>query len=210
VGASSAGAQGASSPPLDSLRVGDRTHERLAGFSWHSPDGTWGDVTNRRMYLTSLVANWVLSAEGGGAITYTMEFVPLAVIERTSPNSVNCWDEPGFHVCRRDVSARVAVGFGGSPIGVRAYWKRAGRLKIHTAAAVGALVFSSEVPTYNARCLNLTLAVGTGVEILTRGGRAISIGYKFHHLSNVGTAPVNPGLDANIVYVGLIDRRQRK
>jgi hypothetical protein len=193
---------------MDSLRVGDRTFERVAGFSWHSP-GAWGDVTNRRVYITGMRTGWVLSAEGSGAIAYTMELVPLAIVERTSPNSVVCWQEPGVDICRRDVSARVAIGVGGSPIGFRAYWKRAGRFRFHTTGAVGGMLFSSAVPTQDSRRLNITVSASAGFDIPTRGGREIALGYKFHHLSNAGTARVNPGLDANVIYVGLTSRRHR-
>ncbi len=29
-----------------------------------------------------------------------------------------------------------------------------------------------------------------------------AVGYKFHHLSNGGTGTFNPGLDANVFYLG--------
>jgi hypothetical protein len=48
---------------------------------------------------------------------------------------------------------------------------------------------------------------GAGVDVVLRNGRAATIGYRFHHISNAGSGPSNPGLDANIVYVGF--RRKR-
>ncbi|HEX5829765.1 MAG TPA: acyloxyacyl hydrolase [Gemmatimonadaceae bacterium] len=41
--------------------------------------------------------------------------------------------------------------------------------------------------------------VGRGPAI---GAHAVQIGYKFHHLSNLYTAPANPGVDAHVFHAG--------
>lgn len=193
------------------LAVGDFSVERTAGFSWFSPGGSLGDVTHRRVYLTGIRGNWLEAVAGRFAFAYTMELVPLAVVERTAPNSQTCYFRPtGVRVCRLDRSERVAVGAGGSPIGGRLYLNRAGRWRAHVGGAAGALVFSSDVPIYGSRQFNFTFDYGGAVELTTSKGRDIAIGYKFHHISNAGTGEFNPGLDANVIYVGVTKRRARQ
>ena len=39
--------------------------------------------------------------------------------------------------------------------------------------------------------------------IVRKAGRSIQVGYKLHHISNLYTAPPDPGVDANVFYVSL-------
>ena len=41
-------------------------------------------------------------------------------------------------------------------------------------------------------------------------GGDVALGWKFHHISNAWTAPYNPGLDGNVVYLGVQRRRGRR
>lgn len=207
-------AQNPDSGKLDTLARGDFTLERIAGFSWFSPVGRRGDVrnrqeyvTNRRVYVAGIRGNWFRGAAGPVAVATTMEFVPLAIVERTAPSGVTCRPTSTGEKCVRDASARVAVGIGGSPIGARVYLGRTSRVRALLAGSAGILAFSSDVPTENSRQLNFTFEYGSGVEVDVRNGHAILMGYKFQHISNAGTGVFNPGLDANVVYLGLVTRR---
>jgi hypothetical protein len=192
------------------LAVGDRSVEKTAGFSWYSPAASsLGDVSHRRVYLAGIRGNWIEELAGPFALAYSMEFVPLAVVERTGPNSRSCFPLPtGNTACRLDYSHRLAAGIGGSPVGARVYLNRNGKWRAHAGGAAGALVFSNEVPIFRSRQFNFTFEYGVAVDRITADGKAITIGYKFHHISNAGTGELNPGLDANVVYVGLTRWRQ--
>ncbi len=54
------------------------------------------------------------------------------------------------------------------------------------------------VRAVNATGLNFMFDVGGGVRI----GRAVTLGYKFLHISNANTTSFNPGLDNNVIYAG--------
>jgi len=58
------------------------------------------------------------------------------------------------------------------------------------------------VPVPAASATNVTLEWGAELAWRTRTGRALKLGYKFHHLSNVYTAVENPGVDAHVLTVG--------
>jgi hypothetical protein len=192
------------------LSRGDRFIERSAGFSWYSPAAaSLGNINHRRVYLVGLRSERLLGTAGPFAIAYTAELIPLAVVERTTGNIERCVRNPDWvtFTCQYDYSARVAVGMGGSPLGAKLYFNRAGKTRVYGSAAGGGLIFSSHVPVHGSRRANFTFEYGGGVEVTGRNGRAMAFGYKFHHISNGGTAALNPGLDANILYVGMIRRR---
>lgn len=194
---------------LPALGVGDRFFEANAGFSWYSPRGSsWGTITNRRVYLTGLRREWVLEASGRLAWAYMAEWVPLAVVERTVPEeTLLCYETPSGGVCEVDRSARLAIGTGVAPLGFKAYMNNGGSPRLFASVAAGMIAFSSDVPVHTSRRLNFTFDYGGGVDLVRRDGRVITIGYRFHHISNAGSGRVNPGLDANVIYVGL--RRKR-
>ena len=50
--------------------------------------------------------------------------------------------------------------------------------------------------------LNFLIDIGGGVRIHTGARRAITLGYKFLHISNGFTSAVNPGVDNNLFYAG--------
>jgi opacity protein-like surface antigen len=194
---------------LPAIALGDRYLEANAGFSWYSPrGGAWGTITGRRVYLTGIRYERVIDAVGGFAWAYAAEWVPIAVVERTnSDETFLCYDSTVGRVCERDRSSRIAVGTGLSPIGFKAYFNRTGNRRVFASGSVGGLAFSSDVPVENSRRLNYTFEYGGGVEIARADGRAVTLGYKFHHISNGSSGQVNPGLDANVLYVGLRRRR---
>jgi opacity protein-like surface antigen len=194
---------------LQPLALGDRFFEANAGFSWFSPrGGAWGLISGRRVYLTGLRAEWVISTGGRFGWAYVAEWIPLAVVERThAGETLVCYDVDSGQVCERDRSTRVAVGTGFAPVGLKMYVNKSGSTRLFISAAGGGIAFSSDVPVYDSRRLNYTFEYGGGVEIARSSGRALSLGYRFHHISNGSSGRLNPGLDANVLYVGLRRRR---
>jgi len=58
------------------------------------------------------------------------------------------------------------------------------------------------VPTARSRAFNYTFEVGGGVLWQYRARETLRVGYKFHHLSNLYTAPDNPGIDGAVFLLG--------
>jgi hypothetical protein len=57
-------------------------------------------------------------------------------------------------------------------------------------------------PSHSRSEPSFLIDVGGGVRIKTGYRRAISLGYKFLHISNGFTSAVNPGVDNNVFYAG--------
>ena len=195
---------------LPPLALGDRFLEANAGFSWYSPRGGWGLITGRRVYLTGLRSEWVIEAKGRIAWSYMVEWVPLAAVERTrSAQTLTCYPTESGRLCEVDRSAQLAVGTGLAPFGLKMYVNPTGRARFFASATAGLIAFSSDVPVYDSRRLNYMFDYGGGVDLVGRNGRAVTLGYRFHHISNGASGRVNPGLDANIIYIGLRRKRAR-
>jgi hypothetical protein len=201
-----------------------------AGYSWFAPRGThWGLITKRRFYLVDLAREWRWGGAGPVRFAGTLA-LPLAAVQRTTASANECWSWRGQPACTRDSSAQLAFGLGVSP-GFKMYLSSNRHVRPYLSGAVGTLIFGQDVPVNGAGRLSWTIEYGGGITFGTRSGNAVTIGYKFHHLSN-GTQhggqnanypeagqPAgqrerlfarprsNPGLDANVIYVGMLRRR---
>ena len=94
-----------------------------------------------------------------------------------------------------------------APIGLKLNFRRSHELQPFASGSGGFLYFSKQVPVSGASQFNFTFDFGGGVEIVRDGRRGISIGYKYQHISNGYTAPINPGVDVQMVHVGYFIRR---
>jgi hypothetical protein len=75
---------------------------------------------------------------------------------------------------------------------------------IHPVMRVGAgiLYASGEVPPGVTR-LNFSLLVGIGLDIDLSKRLQLAPEYRFHHVSNANTGPINPGINAHTLVLGL-------
>ena len=184
-----------------------------AGASFYAPGGRFlGGESNRDLYLAGVRAEWMLVERASWAVAATADAIPLAVVTR---NPYYTDHVVGYAISRR--GERVSVleqtgrgpvyGFGASPLGAEVLGPKLRAVRPYFAAAGGFLWFTRNSPEPEARRLIATFEVGAGLRVGRGERRAILLGWKFHHLSNAWTAPYNPGLDGNVVYVGLVGRR---
>ena len=100
--------------------------------------------------------------------------------------------------------AHAVYGFAVTPLGFTADFGRRHRVFPFLQTNEGIIASSEPIPinVTGATGLNFLIDIGGGVRIKTGQGRAISLGYKFLHVSNGFTSPVNPGVDNNVFYAG--------
>lgn len=202
-----AGDEKAQAPPeLATSRYTD-TGTRLLGFwgglSPDSPGGHFlGQITDREFFLAAVRVGWVLGTVGPVATDYTVDLIPLAIVTN---NPVSATKQEYFNgvVVSETTEYGTVYGFGVAPLGLRLRVPASRHLQVFANGSLGLLFFSGEVPTLESRRLNFTFDFGGGVDIPLHNRRIITVGYKFHHLSNGNTAFDNPGLDANLFYFGL-------
>jgi len=155
-----------------------------------TPDARFGNIGLR--YGRILAANQDL------AFSWTIDAVPVAVLSTRRLTLVPT-GSGSFTVQRtRDYT----YGAGLSPIGLKLNFRRSQTVQPFVSGSAGFLFFSKVVPEPGAARFNFTYDFGGGVQIVRDSGRAFTFGYKYQHISNGYHAPVNPGVDVQMLYAG--------
>lgn len=94
-------------------------------------------------------------------------------------------------------------GVGFAPLGITRRFASRGRVAPFLGVTGGALLFSERVPTTKAARFNFTASAEAGVRLGPPGEPGLTVAYRFHHLSNAGTAGENPGLASHLITVGV-------
>ncbi len=154
-------------------------------FAGYSPVSATliGTTTDRRLTIAGFGYSYRCWAWPGVSISYSGELMPAAVLS-----------EPGQSV----------YGFAITPLGFTADFGRRRRVYPYLQTNEGIIASSEPVPinVTGATGLNFLIDVGGGIRIKTGRSHAISLGYKFLHISNGFTSAVNPGVDNNVFYAG--------
>ncbi len=199
---------GAQAPVTDALERGQHGFGMWAGASL-SPSALFGKITDRRLFLTGLRFERVLETTGSFTTTYTFDLHPLAVVTNTPRYAVEWLHAPNGSLVAQliETSRSSVVGAGISPIGLQFYSRSLGATRLFAGSSVGGVWFNRDMPVFGARRFNFALQLGAGAELASRSGGVLVMGYKFHHLSNGGTADANPGMDGHVIYLGVMRRR---
>ncbi|PWT79547.1 MAG: hypothetical protein C5B44_06695 [Acidobacteria bacterium] len=154
-----------------------------------TPDARFGNIALR--YGRVLVASKTVAFE------WTIDAVPLAILSNSRFTVVP--QDSGFVITQRRKSV---YGWGASPIGLKFNFRRDRRIEPWVQARGGALYFNEQVPVAGAARFNFTADLSSGVQIVNRSRRSLIIGYKFQHISNGYRAPLNPGVDVQMIFLG--------
>jgi len=180
----------------------DRGTNELGFWGGYSPDNPTliGVTTGRPFFELNLQYARVLVAHRNWALKYTFEMVPVAIISQ--PRQVNVVQ--GTRLVQVDAAGtrRAIYGGGTSPIGLQVNFRRHRALQPYIDGTAGVLYFADQVPVSGSSQFNFGVGWGAGVQLWHRENQSVSIGYKFHHISNANSANRNPGADSNLLYAG--------
>ncbi|MBP7551758.1 MAG: acyloxyacyl hydrolase [Gemmatimonadaceae bacterium] len=95
------------------------------------------------------------------------------------------------------------LGAGIAPLGLVRRFHRRGPVSPWIGVSGGALLFSERVPTTQAAQFNFTASAEVGLRFGPPTERGITLAYRFHHISNAGTAGENPGVASHLLMVGM-------
>jgi hypothetical protein len=154
------------------------------------------EAEDRKFFIAALRYGRTLAANDSLALQYTLDVVPLAVAtgtivsRTTSPSGVDT-----FH-------RETAYGAGFTPAGLQLDF--ANGSKVHPFAHVngGFLYFNKSVPIEDAGRFAWVGEAGGGLRIFTSERRAVSVGVRFHHISNGDRQGSNRGLNQFVIYAG--------
>jgi len=82
-----------------------------------------------------------------------------------------------------------------SPLGFKYSMRTRHRVQPFVIGTLGYMYTSRPVPVADAEAFNFVFDFGAGVEVFRSDKRSIALECRYHHLSNKGTAEVNPGVD---------------
>jgi len=169
-------------------------HHDFQFFAGYSPVSATliGTTADRRFILTGFAYSYRCWVWPGVSISYSGELLPAAVLL-----------QPGQYL-PQFVPAHAVYGFAVTPLGFRLDCGRRHRVYPFLQTNLGIIASSEPIPinVTNATELNFLIDLGGGVRIKTGERHALSLGYKFLHISNAFTSPVNPGVDNNVFYAG--------
>ncbi len=189
-----------------------RPADRLLGL-WVgasvAPAQRFGLITDRQLFVAAVRAEYVLERFGPIAIASTMDVIPLAILSNTPTYVARTgYTLDGYTYTYNEQTGRAPVyGAGIVPAGLQIFTAGSRSLRAFIGGSAGGLWFTRNTPIPDARRLNFMLEAGGGIELIARSGRAVVVGYKYQHLSNAGTAALNPGFDTQMVYVGMMRPR---
>ena len=153
------------------------------------------EAEDRKFFIAALRYGRTLAANDSLALQYTLDVVPVAVATGTI---VSRTTTPAGDVFRRET----AYGLGLTPLGLQLDF--ANGSKVHPFAHVngGFLHFNKSVPIEDAGQFAWVGEAGGGVRIFTSERRAVTIGVRFHHISNGDRQGSNRGLNQFVIYAG--------
>jgi hypothetical protein len=179
----------------------------LGGWVGLSPDSRVGDfrLPHRQLALFGLRAEWVVESIGRFTLAATSDIVPMAMITHTPTYTTRTIVFPsgGTAQLNEETGNKPVYGSGVMPFGFKLRMSPRPSVGLFAATSVGGLWFTRDVPIPDARRFNFAFEYGGGLEFVRKNHHAIIFGYKFHHLSNANSAAANPGLDSDVIYVGI-------
>ena len=181
------------------LTRGDNEFGGWAGFAPKATTIFGGlrddEAEERKFFIAAFRYGRTLAANDSLALQYTLNAIPVAlatgtIVSRTTSGGVTTFERA------------TAYGAGVTPLGLQLDF--ANGAKVHPFIHVngGLLWFNKSVPIEDAGKLALVGEAGGGIRIFTSDKRAVSIGVRFHHISNGDRTGSNRGLNQFVMTAG--------
>jgi Lipid A 3-O-deacylase (PagL) len=189
----------------------DTTHAQnyygaWGGLAQNSRPGLFGATPGRDVAVTAFRITIPLGATDWVAWDWVGDIVPAAWVSMPSAEFIAGPCE-GSNLCGLRVAFSgqdAAYGFGAAPLGMQLRFRPGRVLQPYVAGSGGMLWFQREIPIQRAAQMNFTADAGVGLLVGKPGHLGVMAGYKLHHISNAGTARLNPGMDNYMIYAGLL------
>ncbi|HJU56042.1 MAG TPA: acyloxyacyl hydrolase [Pyrinomonadaceae bacterium] len=160
---------------------------------------TDAEADERGFVIAAFRYGRTLAANDHLALQYTLDAIPMALAVGNIESATTLPTPAGpVTTFTRDT----AYGAGVTPLGLQLDFANSSRVKPFIHVNGGLLVFNESVPLPDAGKLALVGEAGAGVRVFTSERRAVSLGVRFHHISNGDRAGANRGLNQFVFYAG--------
>lgn len=168
-----------------------------------------GESQKAPVVLFGLRYAWTTKNNPSHRLRYYIDFDPLIIVNYRERQLVQA--TPPVTVGDR----RTVFGVGFTPLGLQFNWRNSRKYQPYIAGGFGIALFNRKFPDNRSALqpdkignfFQLMPEFGAGVEIRKSETRSYFIGYKYHHLSNGYTTPLNVGFNTNMVYAGMYFQR---
>jgi hypothetical protein len=172
------------------LPADDVRHE-FQFFAGYSPASSTliGTTTGRRFLAAGFHYSYRCGARKHVSISYTAGMMPAAILLQPAATA----------------PAHAVYGFAITPVGLTVDFARDRTVYPFFQLDGGIIASTERIPenVTDATALNFLVDFGGGVKWRPEGHRSgFVLGYRFLHISNAFTTPVNPGVDNNVFYAG--------
>jgi hypothetical protein len=165
---------------------------------------TKAQTTERRQFADmALRAAWTLDGDDRLQVRYLFELVPIALATGTPDYGEHSGCRP-THYCTAPVLDRhTTYGAGIRPLGIEVRVLGGPSLELTLHAVGGGLWFQRALPDDDGTSFDYSVEAGATVHFAITSRHRALLGYAFHHLSNGGRGSENPGMNANMLRLGL-------
>lgn len=181
------------------LKRGDNEFGFWGGFSPKATTMFEGlrddEAEDRKFFIAALRYGRTLAANDTLALQYTFDAVPVALATGTIVARTNT---PSGTTFERET----AYGAGITPLGLQLDFANGSKVHPFVHVNGGLLYFNKPVPIEDSGQFAFVGEAGGGVRIFTSDRRAVSLGVRFHHISNGDRAGSNRGLNQFVIYAG--------
>ena len=154
---------------------------------------------------------WTTKNNPSHRLRYYIDVNPLIIVNYRQERLVQA--TPTTTVTETERKTVFGVGF--VPVGLQFNWRNSKKYQPFIAGAFGVAVFNKKFPDNRSPLqpdrignrFQLMPEFGAGLEIRQSESRSYFVGYKYHHMSNGYTAPLNVGYNTNMVYGGMYFQR---
>lgn len=161
----------------------------LGGYSFHSTRGFWGKIPNASLSIFTLRYNRKLFV-----------FDEQHLLEYVGEINMSANYDVQESYQYKSGSFK---GHGITPVGLQFNFNTKNVVQPFFKSSTGYMYFTEPFPDERGVKFNFTLELGTGLEFVVGQNLSLSVGYKYHHMSNGQIGKINPGVDSNVFYTGI-------
>jgi hypothetical protein len=187
------------------LRRGEKQINFEFGYSPFEPTHFTGDkeynTAGRKLGIAAFRWGRVIGTVKGVSYEYMFEANPFAVSlknEVENPAYISPTETPNIAPTKRETS----YGVGITPVVFRFYFLPKSRVKPFAQIGAGILITNKPMPLPKTTWYNFMGYWGGGLLIHTKRSQAVTLAYRYLHISNANVTNFNPGYNANIFSVG--------
>ncbi len=204
----STGTAGAQDP--ESITLARRTIGVWTAIARDQPLETRaGDTRDRDLYFVGVRARWQLLRSRRVELAYIADILPAVVstgmpsyadVPPSCPPSGPCVIPASI---RQEMTRQAVYGAGVAPAGLELRLNVTRFLAFLARGDAGLVYFPRPVPDPEGRRLNFLGEAAVAAEVRLAQRVWLTGGYRFNHISNGGSAPVNTGMDSRMLELGL-------